>query len=151
MSLFAARHFAKNRNKSPPPSASSARGVRLPPSWHGCRPLGSLARDQQAPQLARGSFSFSVTGGEGPAASAAPPPSPRDSLSTCGDSPILLTVVGQREGVTHGGGRRYADVCGDVVATATRMVVIRQVRAPGARQVGVRTSCKAVMYIEPKH
>jgi hypothetical protein len=54
-----------------------------------------------------------------------------------GDSPILLTVVGQREAVTHGGGRRYADVCGgDVVAATARMVV--------TRQVGVRTSCEAL-------
>eukprot|EP00193_Tetraselmis_chui_P021534 CAMPEP_0177785174 /NCGR_PEP_ID=MMETSP0491_2-20121128/20148_1 /TAXON_ID=63592 /ORGANISM="Tetraselmis chuii, Strain PLY429" /LENGTH=110 /DNA_ID=CAMNT_0019306099 /DNA_START=161 /DNA_END=493 /DNA_ORIENTATION=+ len=71
-----------------------------------------------------------------------------------GDSPILLTVVGQREGVTHGGGRRYADVCGgDVVAAAASLVVIRAAgpRAGCPAGGGVRTSCKALMYSEPKY
>jgi hypothetical protein len=53
---------------------------------------------------------FSVGGGAGPVASAAPPPSLRASLSTGGDSPILLIVVGQREGVTHGGDTRLTFV-----------------------------------------
>jgi hypothetical protein len=93
-----------------------------------------------------------VGGGTGPVASVASPPSPRASLSTGGDSPILLTVVGQREGVTHAGGSRYADVCGgDVVAAAARVVVTRLVHAPDARHVGVRTSCKALVYSEPKY